>query len=407
MATDRPNPTSLKVTVLLTGLVAFGPVSTDLYLASLPDMGRYFSTSVEMVQMTLSVFLLGFAVSMLVYGPLSDRFGRRPVILGGVVIYVLGSVACLLSSSIEMLIASRFLQAVGACCGPVVGRAVVRDVYPRDQAAKVMSYMASAMALAPFVAPILGGWFHTLFGWRANFILLGLFGVVLLAATWRWLGETNHHPDPHALSPLRMLGNYRTLLTDRQVLGYVLVVSCTFAGMFSFISGSSFVLIDVLALPPAYFGFGFAVVVAGYIVGGFVAGKWTHRFGLDRMIGFGVVGAALSGTVCLVLAWSGIQTLAAVLLPLMVFFMAGAMVIPNGSAGAIAPHPRMAGAASAALGFVQMVCGSLAGWLHSASFDHSSRPLASLAGGLGLAALAGYLVLVRKPPVPDSNRPMN
>ena len=396
MTVDRPASTSLKVTALLTGLVAFGPVSTDLYLASLPDMGRYFDTSVEMVQMTLSVFLLGFAVSMLLYGPLSDRFGRRRVILGGVVVYVIGSLACLLSSSIEMLIASRFLQAVGACCGPVVGRAVVRDVYPRDQAAKVMSYMASAMALAPFVAPILGGWFHTLFGWRANFILLGLFGLLLLAGTWRWLDETNHHPDPHALSPLRMAGNYRALLTDRQVLGYVLVVSCTFAGMFSFISASSFVLIDVLGLPPAYFGFGFATVVAGYIVGGFVAGKWTHRVGLDRMIGIGVTGAALSGVACLVLAWSGVQTLPAVLLPLMVFFLSGAMVIPNGSAGAIAPHPRMAGAASAALGFVQMVSGSLAGWIHSASFDHSSRPLATLTGVLGLAALAGYLLLVRR-----------
>lgn len=395
-AVSRPDPTSLKVTTLLTGLVAFGPVSTDLYLASLPDMGRYFGASVEMVQMTLSVFLLGFAVSMLVYGPLSDRFGRRPVILGGVVIYVVGSVACLLATSIEMLIASRFLQAVGACCGPVVARAVVRDVYPREQAAKVMSYMASAMALAPFVAPIIGGWFHTLFGWRSNFILLGLFGLVLLAGTWRWLGETNHHPDPHALSPLRMAGNYRTLASDRQVLGYVVVVAATFAGMFSFISGSSFVLIDVLGLPPAYFGFGFATVVAGYVVGGFVAGKWTHRVGLDRMIGIGVSGAALSGLTCLVLAWSGVQTLPAVLLPLMVFFLCGAMVIPNGSAGAIAPHPRMAGAASALLGFVQMVCGSTAGWLHSASFDHSSRPLATLAGTLGVTALLGYWLLVRR-----------
>lgn len=391
----HPTPTSLKVTVLLTGLVAFGPVSTDLYLASLPDMGRYFSASVEMVQMTLSVFLLGFAVSMLIYGPLSDRFGRRRVILGGVVIYVIGSVACLLAPTIEMLIASRFLQALGACCGPVVARAVVRDVYPREQAAKVMSYMASAMALAPFAAPILGGWFHTVFGWRSNFILLGLFGLILLVGTWRWLAETNHHPDPHALSPLRMIANYRTLLTDRQVLGYVVVVSATFAGMFSFISASSFVLIDVLALPPALFGFGFAVVVAGYIVGGLIAGKWTAHIGLDRMIGIGVAGAAVAGVVAAALAWSGIQSLPAILLPLMVYFLAGAMVIPNASAAAIAPHPRMAGAASACLGFVQMVCGAGAGWLHSASFDHSTRPLASLTAGLGVAALIGYLLLVR------------
>lgn len=399
-AAPRPTANSLKVTVLLTGLVAFGPVSTDLYLASLPDMGRYFSTSVEMVQMTLSVFLLGFAVSMLIYGPLSDRFGRRPVILGGVIIYVIGSVACLFAPTIEVLIASRFLQALGACCGPVVARAVVRDVYPREQAAKVMSYMASAMALAPFAAPILGGWFHTLFGWRSNFILLGLFGLILLAGTWFWLAETNQHKDPHALSPLGMLGNYRRLLTDRQVLGYVAVVSATFAGMFSFISASSFVLIDVLALPPSMFGFGFAVVVSGYIAGGFIAGKWTGRIGLDRMIGIGTAGAALFGLTAAILAWSGVQTLSAVLLPLMGFFLCGAMVIPNGSAGAIAPHARMAGAASACLGFIQMVAGASAGWLHSASFNHSSRPLATLVGILGLLALGAYLMLVRKKPTP-------
>ena len=388
--------TGRKVTVLLTGLVAFGPVSTDLYLASLPDMARYFSTSVEMVQMTLSVFLLGFAASMLIYGPLSDRFGRRPVIMAGIVVYLTGSLACLFAPTIEALIASRFLQAVGACCGPVVGRAVVRDVYPREQAAKVMSYMASAMALAPFVAPTIGGWFHALFGWRANFVLLGLFGVALLLGVWRWLEETNRHPDPHALSPLRMVGNYRVLLADRQVLGYVLLVSCTFAAMFSFISASSFVLIDVLGLAPHYFGIGFAVVVAGYMAGGFTAGKWTAAVGLDRMIGIGVTAAAVMGLLAAGLAWSGVQTLAAVLLPLMGLFFAAALVIPNGSAGAITPHPRMAGAASALLGFIQMVCGATAGWAHALAFDHSSRALASLVCLLTLMAAAGYLLLIRQ-----------
>lgn len=395
MSADTPgrNVTAFKVSVLLTALVAFGPISTDMYLASLPDMGRYFSASVEMVQMTLSVFLLGFAVAMLAYGPLSDRFGRRPVIIGGIVVYMIGSLACLLASSIEMLIASRFLQALGACCGPVVARAVVRDVYPRDQAAKVMSYMASAMALAPFIAPMIGGWVHTMFGWRANFVLLCLFGLTLLIGTWRWLKETNHHRDPHALSPLGMVSNYRTLLADRRVLGYVLVVATTFAGMFSFISASSFVLIDVLALPPILFGFGFAAVVAGYMAGGFVAGKWTSRLGLDRMIGLGSLGAAMAGCVAAGLAWAGVQSLPALLLPLTMFFFCGAMVIPNGSAGAIAPHPRMAGAASAFLGFIQMICGSLAGWVHSATFDHSTRSLASLVCILGLAALAGTRLL--------------
>ncbi|CAA7618165.1 Major facilitator superfamily MFS_1 [Magnetospirillum sp. LM-5] len=395
ISTGRPAPTSFPVAALLTGLVAFGPISTDLYLASLPDMARDFHTSVEMVQLTLSVFLAGFATAMLIYGPLSDRFGRRPVLMAGVVIYLAGSLACMLAPTIEALIASRFLQALGACCGPVVGRAVVRDVYPREQAAKVLSYMASAMALAPFAAPIAGGWFHTLFGWRANFVLLALFGLVLLAGVWRWLDETNAHKDPHALSPLRMLGNYRALLTDRLVLGYTLTVAFTFGAMFTFISASSFVLIDVMGLAPAFFGFGFAIVISGYIVGGFVAGRWTGRIGLDRTVLMGAILCAAAGLVAAGLAWSNVQTFQAVLLPMMVLFLAAALVLPNSTAGAIAPHPRMAGSASAMVGFVQMVVGGTAGWLHAALFDHSTRALTSLAAVMACGALAVFLLLVR------------
>jgi DHA1 family bicyclomycin/chloramphenicol resistance-like MFS transporter len=393
--TGRPAATSFSVAALLTGLVAFGPISTDLYLASLPDMARDLHTSVEMVQLTLSVFLVGFATAMLAYGPLSDRFGRRPVLMGGVVIYLLGSLACMVAPTIETLIASRFLQALGACCGPVVARAVVRDVYPREQAAKVLSYMASAMALAPFLAPIAGGWFHTLFGWRSNFVLLTLFGLTLLLGVWRLLDETNAHLDRHALSPFRMLSNYRSLLSDREVMGYTLTVALGFGAMFTFISASSFVLIDVMGLPAAFFGFGFATVVGGYVVGGFIAGRWTSRVGLNRMILLGTSGCALAGVSAALLAWSGVQTLPAVLLPMMGLFFSAALVLPNSTAGAIAPHPRMAGTASALVGFIQMLFGASAGWLHAATFDHSSRALATLVAILGSSALVAFLLLVR------------
>ncbi|HLO76728.1 MAG TPA: multidrug effflux MFS transporter [Magnetospirillum sp.] len=392
----RPAPTSFPIAALLTALVAFGPISTDLYLASLPDMARDFHVGIEHTQLTLSVFLVGFAAAMPLYGPLSDRLGRRPVILAGVVIYLIGSLACMLAPSIEVLVASRFLQAVGACCGPVVGRAVVRDVYPRDQAARVMSYMASAMALAPFAAPILGGWVHTIFGWRSNFVLLALFGVALLVAVWRLLDETNAHKDVGALSPLTMAANYRILLGDRVVLGYAATVALVYAGMFTFISAASFVLIELMALPPAMFGFGFAVVISGYITGGLVAGKQTARLGLDRMVLIGTMGCAGAGLGAAILAWSGVVALAAVLLPLMAYFLFAALVLPNATAAAIAPHPRMAGAASAMVGFIQMAAGALAGWLHAASFDHSTRPLGTMVAVLGISALAVFALVVRR-----------
>ena len=381
--------------VLLTCLVAFGPVSTDLYLASLPDMARAFATDAATVQLTLSGFLVGFAVMQLVYGPLSDRFGRRRAILGGICIYLAGSLVCLVAPSIEILIAGRVLQAVGACCGPVVGRAVVRDVYPRDQAGTVMSYMASAMALAPFLAPIAGGWAHALFGWRANFVLLFAFGLMLLVAVQRLLAETHPHPDQHALQPARLLGNYALLFRERRFVGYVLTVALSFGGMFTFISASSFVLIDVLHLPVQWFGLGFAVVVAGYITGGFVAGRLTHKVGFERMVGLGTLGCAGSGLLLAGLAFAGFSTLPAVLLPMMLFFLSAALVLPNCTAAAIAPFPRMAGVASAALGFVQILWGAGCGWLVANLYDGTARPLAGVVLVMGLGTLAAYHLLAR------------
>lgn len=372
---------SRRVAVLLTALVAFGPVSTDLYLASLPDMGRVFDAPPAVVQLTLSAFLAGFAACMLVHGPLSDRFGRRPVIIAGIAVYLAATVLCILAPSIEALIAGRFLQALGACVGPVVGRAVVRDLYPREQAAQVLSYMASAMALAPFAAPILGGWVHALWGWRGNFVLLFVFGAVLLAGVWRILAETNRHPDRDALAPSRMLANYRALLGDRGFLGRALVVACGFAGMFTFISASSFVLIDRMGLPPSLFGLGFAVVVAGYIAGAFLAGRWSRQVGLDRMIRFGAWGCAGFGLLLAALPLAGAPAMAGFLLPMMGFFFCAALSLPNATAAAIAPFPRMAGAASALVGFIQMVAGSTAGWVAVLLLDHGL-------GAIGLQMLA-------------------
>lgn len=387
---SQPAPQSLTIKFLLTALVAFGPISTDLYLASLPDMARAFQTDVATTQLTLSAFLAGFALAMPIYGPLSDRFGRRPVILGGIVLYLAASVFCMLAPSIEALIIGRFFQATGACVGAVVGRAVVRDLFPRDEAARVLSYMASAMALAPLVGPILGGWLHALFGWRSNFALLVVFGLALLALVARRLDETNRHQDANALKPAAMAANYLGLIRDPVVRAYALTVALVFGGMFTFIAGSSFVLIDVLGLDPRHFGFGFAVVIAGYIAGAFLAGRLTQRFGLDRMIRLGTLGCALSGLLAAGLAWAGIETLASVLLPMSLYFLCAGLALPNATAGAIAPHPRRAGTASALVGVAQMIGGACAGWATAAFFDGSARSMATVTGILGLAAFLAF-----------------
>jgi len=171
------SPNGLAVTALLTALVALGPISTDLYLPSLPGLARDFGVAAADVQLTLSVFLIGLAVAQLIHGPLSDRFGRRPVLLTGLAIYVVASVACLLAPTIEVLIAVRFVQAVGACVGPVLARAIVRDVHGREGATRILAYMSAAMALAPAIGPIVGGFVEVWLGWRVNFLLLVAYGL--------------------------------------------------------------------------------------------------------------------------------------------------------------------------------------------------------------------------------------
>ncbi len=393
-------PRTRGLAVLLTALVAFGPLSTDMYLPSLPQMVEVFGVSVATVQLTLSIFALGFSVGMLLYGPLSDRFGRRPVLLWGVALYVVASAVCTLAPDIEILIAGRFVQAIGACSGAVLGRAVVRDVYGSEGAARIMSYMASAMALAPAVAPILGGWLHAIFGWRATFAVLLGYGVVMWGWSLAMLRETNAHKDPTATDPQAIVRNFLTLLANRVFLGHTLVVSFGFAGLFSYISGSSFVIVDILGVPARHFGFTFIFVAGSFTLGAFWGGRATQRLGTARMINIGLAISLVTSAVGLVLAWTGVQTLWTVVPFVCGHFLACAMIMPNGFAGALGPFPRMAGAASSLLGFLQMGTGALAGWLLGLVYDGTTRPLMTAIFLSGLTAWLGWVVVAgsgRKP----------
>jgi DHA1 family bicyclomycin/chloramphenicol resistance-like MFS transporter len=391
---------SLPVTVLLTALVALGPLSTDLYLPSLPNLARYFAVGVDDIQLTLSVFLVGLATAQLVYGPLSDRFGRRPVLLIGLAIYVIASFVCMLAPSVPVLVLARFVQAVGACVGPVLGRAIVRDVYGREGAARALAYMSAAMALAPAIGPILGGFLEEWFGWRINFLALVIYGSGGLIIAWRILPETNKSPDLQAAQPVRILLGYRGLLNHRAYVGYVLCCAFAYSGIFAFISGSSYVLQEVVGLGPIGFGLCFAGVVIGYIIGTIVAGRMSRRLGIDCLIavgaGIGVVGGAL--LLALALAGSTRSGLAGALLivgPMLVFMVGVGLVLPNSIAGAIGPFPRAAGAASALLGFTQMTAAAVIGIAVAALYDGSSVPMTATIAAVAAGVLLAFTLLVR------------
>lgn len=378
--------------VLIVALVSFGPLSTDLYLPALPQIGRSLSADATTVQLTLGVFVAGFALAQLVYGPLSDRYGRRPVVLVGLVLFLLASLACALAPSIEVLIVARLIQGIGASCGPVLGRAVIRDVYDPADAARVLSYVATATSITPILGPMMGGGLTDLLGWQVNFWVLAAIGLAVLVASVALLGETNRYRDPSATRFVPLVANHVSLLRHRRYVGYTLIVAFSYSGIFSFLSGSSFLLIDGLGLRPSIYGLSFGLAVVGYSTGTLLSGRLARRLGIDRSIVVGLVLKAVGALGLTCVTWAGWLSTPTVIVPVMVFLAGCGFTMPNGYAGSIAPFPRIAGTAAALVGFTQMALAALVGWAVVALADGTGR---SIAAGLVVTALGGALAYVR------------
>lgn len=382
-------------TAVLVGVgFALLPLSTDLYLAALPALRREFATGVAEVQLTLSVFIAAFALSQLAYGPLSDRYGRRPVLLAGVAIYVAATLFCAVAQSIELLLVGRFLQAVGACSGQVIGRAIIRDVHGAQGAARMLGYITAGTALAPVFGPALGGLLTVAFGWRANFALLAVVGALLLAAAARLLAESNAHRDPHATAPRALARNYATLLADRRFTGHALCVAASYGGVFAWISGSSFLLIESLGVPVAWFGVWFGLSVIPYVAANLVTGRLVTRIGPHRILRVGVGIAVAAGVLFAALALAGLHTLSALLLPVSIFLFATGLNLPCAMAGAIGPFPKLAGTASALMGFMQMAAGAAVGIAVGRLHDGTPVPTALAIAAMTLAIAAAWLLVV-------------
>jgi DHA1 family bicyclomycin/chloramphenicol resistance-like MFS transporter len=367
-------------------LVALQAISTDLYLPALPSIVAAFGTDVARVQLTLSVFLAAFAMAQLVFGPLSDRFGRRPLLLLGTVLYVVASLACMAASSIEMLIACRFAQAVGACSGSVLGRAVIRDAYAPADAARVLAYVATAMAVAPALGPVAGGWLTVTFGWRATFAALAGFGAIAALGVLVLVPETNRKRDPDALRVQVLLANYRELLGSRPFLSRAAVAAFAYSGIFAFISGSPYVLIEVVGLSPDRFGLCFGAAVLGWALGSFGGARLGHRLGLEGLLRWGTILTAAAGLTGLTAALAAAPSVAGVVLPMMVFMVGAGFASPTALALAIGPYPTRAGLASSLLGFLQLTTASLIGIAVGLGYDRSAVPMMTALALVGVGA---------------------
>ena len=375
---------SAALAVLVVALTSLGPLSTDFYLPALPAIARALQTDSAGVQLTLSVYLLGFGAGQLLVGPLSDRFGRRPVMLWGMLVFLLSTFVCVFAESLAVLVGARLLQALGACAGPVLGRAVVRDLYGPAESARMLSHVSTATALAPLLAPLLGGWLTAAWGWRATFVALAVYAVLLMLAVAMLLRETNRHPDADAMRPARMLANYRRLLADPAYRGALLIGCGVFAALFAFISGSPFVFIEHFGMSPQRMGLAFGLNVTGFMIGSTLSARHSRRLGPARLIRHGVWIGAASGVLLAALAVAGPQHPAAVMLPMWGVTASIGLILPNATALGLAGYPKMAGAAASLMGFVQMGLGAGAGMLVGHGVQHGTA-------ALGLTVAAGML----------------
>jgi DHA1 family bicyclomycin/chloramphenicol resistance-like MFS transporter len=365
--------------LLLGGLSSVGPLSLDMYLPGLPQLGGDLSASASATQLTLTACLAGLALGQLLAGPLSDRLGRRRPVLFGAALFAAATLACAVAPSIAVLVALRFLQGLGGAAGIVIGRAVVRDLYEGDAAARLFSTLMLVGGIAPILAPIWGGQLLAITDWRGIFVVLALLGLALLAATWRALPET---------LTVRSGGDLRPVLRDRRFLGYALCSGLMMGAMFAYIAGSPFVLQTIHGLSPQAYSLVFAANGLGILAASYASRRLIGRVTPARLLLAGVaLGAA--GAVLLLAAVVLDAPVAAVLLALLLVVSSIGLVNPNATALALAGHGDNAGSASALLGASQFLLGAAAAPLVGLAGESSALPMAlTIAALVTLAALA-------------------
>jgi DHA1 family bicyclomycin/chloramphenicol resistance-like MFS transporter len=369
--------------LLITAMMMMQPLSTDLYLASLPSLVSGFGVPVATVQLTLSLFVIGFGSAQLVIGPLSDRFGRRPVLLTGLGLYVATSALCGLAQSIELLIAARFLQALGCCAAVMIARAVVRDAYEPQDSARFLARASTWISLAPIVGPILGAYLQVAFGWRAAFIALGIFSACVMVACLYHLPETNQHKNPNATQIKGILENYRLILSSREFWLNVTPGALSYCGIFIFISGSSFVLIDVLGVPTQWFGYCFALGVAGYMSGTLVCRRLLKTISGEQALRIGTACSFSAGMYFLAATLLGWWHWGVVVLAMFLSMASHGINFPVSQAGSIAPFPKQAGTAAGLMGAVMMAFAFVSGTIVGVTHNGTLYPLAIISAVLG------------------------
>jgi MFS transporter, DHA1 family, multidrug resistance protein len=392
--TDQRQP-DLRLIVLLGALAACGPIAVDMYLPSLPSIARAFGVADSAAQSTLTSFMLGFAIGMLVYGPLSDRFGRRPILLGGLALFLVASIACASAGSIDLLVGMRFVQALGAGAASVMARAIARDVHAPHDAARVLSMIAIVTGVGPLLAPLIGGQLLLVGGWRAIFVVLALFGALASALAFMRVRESWPADKRAGAALWHSFAIYGRLLVDPVALGHLLCGGMAFASMFAYITATPFVYIEYFHVSAQHYGFLFALNIVGIMFGNFMNTRLVGQLGSLPIISFAATVSCIASLfVCLVslTGWGGLWSIVAGL-----FFVVGVvgLLSANCTTDLMHRYPANAGAAAAVFGAMQLALGALSSLAVGLWTDVSPKGMGIVVGVAGTLCYVGRILVVR------------
>ncbi len=387
----------LRLFLLLIAISAIGPLSLNIVMPALPGIAAALRTDFASVQLILSFYLICMAAAQLALGPLSDRFGRRPVLIGGFILAVVTSFGAMLATTISSLVVARGLQAFGASAGIVIGRAIIRDLYQRDQAASMIGWVTMVIMVVPMVVPWLGGVLQSTLGWEAIFACIGLFATCVLAAIVLALPETIKTRGGVG-GVRRFIQELRLLLTSKRFAGYTLCCATGSALFFAFLGGAPHVVITLMGRSSVELGIWFATGAAGYMVGNYMSARWSPRLGVDLMVTWGVaIGAVGAASILILVGFFPDAGPITIFLPQFITAFANGMLLPNSIAGAISVRPQAAGTAAGITGSLQMAVGAGAAQavIHFLEPAHTAMPMAIIIAGFAVVCTVCYFGLLR------------
>lgn len=382
---------ALRFMVILSALMSFGSISTDMYLPALPTIARDLHTDMATAELSISTFLLGFSVGQLLWGPISDRMGRRAPIVAGLMLFIIGSAGCALVTNAPQFLAWRVVQAVGACAGPVLARAMIRDRHDGEHAAQKLSILMLMMAVAPLLGPLFGGQILRFASWRWIFWVLAAIGALILVAL-HWLPETlpANRRSVQALSAT--LRDYVELVRDRRLIGFALSGAFWYGACYAFIAGAPFAYVEFYHVPPSAFGLLFGVNIIGSMILNFANSRLIPRFGSLRLLRCGAWVVAVAGCVMAIDAYFGFGGVAGLAIPFFCVMAVGGFISANSVAGALSAFPRQAGTASSLVGAMHYGSGVLSAAMLGVFADGTPWPMGWIIGAGGLGCLLTILL---------------